>query len=58
LIISGYAEVTEFMTDLPKAALLLKPFQRDDLTAQLRELVGDQGQAERADADAGAERSR
>jgi CheY-like chemotaxis protein len=51
LVITGYAEVTEFMTGLPKAALLLKPFQRYDLTAQLCQLVGDQRQPECPDSD-------
>jgi CheY-like chemotaxis protein len=46
VIISGYAEVTDFMTGLPNASLLQKPFQRAEFLATLSALVaGDAGLA-------------
>jgi CheY-like chemotaxis protein len=39
LIISGYADVTEFVPDVPNVALLRKPFQREDLIAQLAAMI-------------------
>jgi CheY-like chemotaxis protein len=40
LIISGYADVADFMTDLPNAALLRKPFQAHELLEKVSGLVG------------------
>jgi DNA-binding response OmpR family regulator len=39
LVISGYAEVTNFMTGLPNATLLQKPFQRNAFLATLGSLI-------------------
>jgi len=39
LVISGHAEATDFLAELPHAALLLKPFDRDELTARVSALI-------------------
>jgi PAS domain S-box-containing protein len=39
LVISGFSDVTDFMADLPDAALLHKPFQRIELITQVSALM-------------------
>jgi PAS domain S-box-containing protein len=39
LVISGYAEATDSLAELEHAALLLKPFDRDELTARVSALI-------------------
>jgi PAS domain S-box-containing protein len=39
LVISGYAEATESIAEMEHAALLLKPFDRDELTARVSALI-------------------
>jgi DNA-binding NtrC family response regulator len=41
LIISGYADATNFMADLPNAAFLSKPFDRRTLVARVGEMIAD-----------------
>jgi DNA-binding response OmpR family regulator len=38
-VISGYAEATESIAEMEHAALLLKPFDRDELTARVSALI-------------------